>query len=297
MNNEKTPSSIKTSSKKEQQKSSNIVTPRCDLIFKRIFGSEENKDILRSFLSAVLDLPPEDIKTLTIKDPHFIPKYKDKKLRILDIKIETSGNQIIDIEMQRAMHIYLRDRIVRYNAQLISEQQTVENDYKLRRAKTIVIADFNLLPEETSYFSRYRMKNVINGNEFSDAIEYNILEIRKMPKTSDQSPLYEWLKFLRIENEEDVMEMKPSFPEIQKAIEELRRICSNPEDREKYAAEEKALTDYLTDVHGNYLVGHEKGQYSILRKMHENGLSEQTIAEYTSLPLEDVKRILKNGNA
>ena len=102
-----------------------------------------------------------------------------------------------------------------------------------------------------------------------------------------------WRK--QIESEEDVMEMKPSFPEIQKAIEELRRICSKPEDREIYIAEERALTDYLTDIHGNFLVGREEERYTILRTMHENGLSEQTIAQYTNIPLNEVERIL-TGN-
>ena len=42
------------------QSASEIVTPKTDLVFRKLFGTEENKDILQSFLSAVLKMPAEE---------------------------------------------------------------------------------------------------------------------------------------------------------------------------------------------------------------------------------------------
>ncbi|MDR2892250.1 MAG: Rpn family recombination-promoting nuclease/putative transposase [Deltaproteobacteria bacterium] len=51
-------------------------------MFKKVFG--ENLDILRDFLGAVLDLPAEEYKDLTVLDPNLERAYFDDKLGILD---------------------------------------------------------------------------------------------------------------------------------------------------------------------------------------------------------------------
>ncbi|GHS90261.1 hypothetical protein AGMMS49957_15870 [Synergistales bacterium] len=38
----------------------NLLKPKNDVIFKRIFGTEENKDILTGFLKSVLRLPEDE---------------------------------------------------------------------------------------------------------------------------------------------------------------------------------------------------------------------------------------------
>lgn len=45
------------------------INPKIDLVFKKLFGSEENKDILLSLINAIL---PEDeqITKLALKNPY-----------------------------------------------------------------------------------------------------------------------------------------------------------------------------------------------------------------------------------
>ena len=38
------------------------ITLRNDYLFKRLLGSEENKDILQDFLEVILDIPHEEIE-------------------------------------------------------------------------------------------------------------------------------------------------------------------------------------------------------------------------------------------
>lgn len=44
------------------------ITLRNDYAFKRVFGSEENKDILQDFLECILDIPSETIACLELLD-------------------------------------------------------------------------------------------------------------------------------------------------------------------------------------------------------------------------------------
>ena len=60
------------------------INPRVDFAFKKLFGSEENKDILLPFLNAIL--PPQDqIVALELKNPYNLKDYPTDKMSILDI--------------------------------------------------------------------------------------------------------------------------------------------------------------------------------------------------------------------
>jgi predicted transposase/invertase (TIGR01784 family) len=61
------------------------MNPKVDIVFKKIFGSEENKDILKSFINSVLS-KDEQISELVLKNPYSISDYKNGKMTILDIK-------------------------------------------------------------------------------------------------------------------------------------------------------------------------------------------------------------------
>ena len=61
------------------------INPRVDFAFKKLFGSEENKDLLISLLNAIL-CEPEPIVDLELKNPYNLADYKAGKMSILDIK-------------------------------------------------------------------------------------------------------------------------------------------------------------------------------------------------------------------
>ena len=88
----------------------------------------------------------------------------------------------------------------------------------------------------------------------------------KLPVETDFSLIWDWLNFLKVETRKDVDSVRPNSPELQKAIDELQKICQNPQEREKYEYREKALRDYINDVIGNYEMGYEKGEEAGLEK-------------------------------
>ena len=69
------------------------ITLRNDYAFKRVFGVEENKDVLQDLLECILDIPPENIAGL---DKDLI----SAKTGVLDVKLRLKNNTIIDIEIQ-----------------------------------------------------------------------------------------------------------------------------------------------------------------------------------------------------
>ena len=69
-----------------------FINPKIDFAFKKIFGSEESKDILISFLNALIYDSQPVITDLEILNPYVTPKIRGLKDSYLDIKA-----QIIDI--------------------------------------------------------------------------------------------------------------------------------------------------------------------------------------------------------
>jgi len=53
---------------------------KTDYAFKKVFGSENSKGILKSFLNSTLELSAP-IESLTIEDPYNVPKLRGMKPR------------------------------------------------------------------------------------------------------------------------------------------------------------------------------------------------------------------------
>ena len=76
-----------------------FVDPKNDVAFRKIFGDENKKDILISFLNNILDFAGtnKEIMDITITNPYQVPKLKELKETILDEK--TNENHFHDFEL------------------------------------------------------------------------------------------------------------------------------------------------------------------------------------------------------
>ena len=59
------------------------INPRVDFAFKKLFGSEENKDLLISLLNAIL--PDAKISEVELKNPFNLADYQAGKISILKL--------------------------------------------------------------------------------------------------------------------------------------------------------------------------------------------------------------------
>ncbi len=60
-------------------KDETILSPKLDIVFKMLFGNENNKDILKAFLSDILDIPEEELHNIRIKNPEIEPTSINEK--------------------------------------------------------------------------------------------------------------------------------------------------------------------------------------------------------------------------
>ena len=92
--------------KKSGQKYAELL---CDFMFKRLFGSEANKDVLIGFLNMILE-DHEITKVDFIPTEHLGPTEEDRKV-VFDISCECQDGETLIIEMQKGFQTHFRKRI------------------------------------------------------------------------------------------------------------------------------------------------------------------------------------------
>ena len=74
------------------------ISPRVDIAFKKIFGVEENKDLLISLLNSIVG-EEDQVADVTLLNPYNPKNFKNDKLSILDIKAQGVTGKRFNIEI------------------------------------------------------------------------------------------------------------------------------------------------------------------------------------------------------
>jgi predicted transposase/invertase (TIGR01784 family) len=232
---------IKTSDGRE------ILLPKNDFLFKFIFGNERNEKLLKSFLQAILDLPDDEFGVVFL-DTHLHPEFSDDKLCILDIRIKTKTGKQIDVEMQVAGTAGMFERVCVYQAKMLCEQIGEGEWYgNVKKVISIIVADYCFIDggDQKRYHHCYRMCDNVDGTCFGDVEEIHVLELPKLPKSSDETPVWEWAKFIGAESEEELTMVAANNEVIKDAVSELYRVSSDKDARRLYEMRERARMDEI----------------------------------------------------
>ena len=118
------------------------ISPRIDLAFKKIFGVEENKDLLISLLNSIVSAEDQVVE-VTLLNPYNAQNFKNDKLSILDIKAKSADGKQFNIEIQITDEADYDKRALYYWGKLYTEQLKTSDPYSLL-AKTIGIHIYRL---------------------------------------------------------------------------------------------------------------------------------------------------------
>ena len=253
-----------------------LLLPTSDIVFRMLFGSERNTDILSAFLKAVLLLPGDELAEVAIMNPLLDSEFPDVKATILDVKAKTASGRRIDIEMQMDNYAEMKQRIMFYTAKMFTEQVGPGDDYdRICPVVCILVTDFRMI-ENAYYHNRYRLHDPRTGSEFTDLLEINVLELPKTPgaATADDAALLTWLKFLKAKNREEMEMLAQGNPEIQKAVKRLVELSADDKARMIYEARLKLQRDKAAYGRDQHMKGWEEGREEGWEEGREEGLEE-----------------------
>lgn len=280
-----------------------------DFAFKKLFGTEMNKELLISFLNALLQ-GKEEITDLSYKNPeHFGSVASDRKA-VFDVYCETTNGEKILIEMQKAEQKYFKDRSIFYSTFPIQEfAPQGQWDFKLGKVYTVGILNFDLNDTDPEYMHHeIKLMNTRSKEIFYDKLTYIYLEMPKFTKTENElDGIFEkWLYAIRnlstlmerpITLREAVFTRLFEQAEIAKFTEaELRDYRASQKDYwDLYAvtktAEEKGVAKGISIGEERERQRHEQERIANITRMRTKGYDDSVIADILGLDVEYVKGV------
>ena len=280
---------------------------KSDPIFKMIFGDPENKTALIGLLREIIDIPEEEYAHIEIIDPNLRVNKSYGKSGILDIKLTTKSGQRINVEIQVRKASDLKQRILFYASKMVAEQLTEGEKYdKIKKVISIMICtDHNLIEDSKEYHNRYFLYDKNTNSTFTDLLEIDILEFKKVPK-NDKSNLATWLRFLNTDDREELDKMAVRNEAFKSAVckymeltydEAIRMLA---EENEKAWKDRQAELDYAMaegmqkGIQKGRIEGRAEGKHNreieIAKNAIKMGLDIKNIIMLTGLSKEEIEK-------
>ena len=267
-----------------------------DIAFRKIFGNENKKEILISFLNAVLELPKgKKIKKVEIKNPYQLPEIKGLKSSILDVRVTDERNISYIVEMQVEELDGFDKRVQYYTAKQYSSQINKGDEYpKLNQVIFIGILDFVFFEEDEDYITRHRTVNVKTQKSTLNGMEYNFIELPKFIKElKDIKTLVDkWIYFIKNSENLDVIPSNLKDEGLIHAYEDADRHNWTKEELEAYHYAEMRRQDEKGKITVAIRKAVEQEKNDNIKKLYEKGVSIDIIAYSINIKIEKVKQIL-----
>jgi predicted transposase/invertase (TIGR01784 family) len=249
------------------------INPRVDFAFKKLFGSEENKDLLLALINAIL-AEREHIEEIELKNPYNLADYQAGKISILDIKARDDKGRWLNIEMQIGQDLNFDKRAIYYWSKLVTEQLTEGRLFRqLNKTISINILGFNFVPGDEAFHNIYKIINIRTGKDDNrhDLFELHYIELKKFRKSYQEisNALDRWITFLTRAHELDkkhIPEQLASDQSIVKAIESVDRMF-NEEERTIYEVRMEAIADVESKIASALEEGQAKGKADDLKRL------------------------------
>ncbi len=273
------------------------VSPFTDFGFKKLFGTDCNKELLIDFLNELLRKDEGRIVDLTYLPTEQLGRTLLERRAIYDIYCETEQGEKFIVELQRVKQTHFKDRSIYYSTFPIQDQAiTGKWDFQLKAVYMIGILDFVFddTKDDTKVFHHeVQLFDRATEKVFFDKLTYIYLELPKFKKSVGELETHfeKWLYILK---------NLPTFtsrpPELQeKSFDQLFRQAelANYSDGE-YKAYEASLKIYRDNTNTDDTLraeGRTEKQIEVAKRMKQKGYSLEEVAEMTGLSVEEIEKM------
>ncbi len=280
----------------EVEISERYINPYTDFGFKKLFGTELNKDLLISFLNALFNDKLEITDLTYLNSEHLGEGITDRKA-VFDVYCQLSNGSRIIVEMQKAEQLYFKDRSIYYSTYPIREQAPKGKwDYRLEDVYTVGILNFTFPDGEysdDSMIHEIKLKDVEDNHVFYDKLTFVYLEMPKFNKKEEElvTMFDKWLYALS--NLARLLERPKALQEriFTHLFEQSEVARFTPEERNEYVASKKDYWDNYSIVTTSYNKGLAKGRIDTAKKMMEKGYPLEDISDVTGLTIEEIRSL------
>lgn len=269
------------------------INPYTDFGFKLLFGTDMNKELLVSFLNALL-FGKEVIKNVTYLNTEHLGTQEYDRRAVFDVYCENEQGEKILVEMQRGEQQFFKDRSLYYATFPIREQAPRgEWDYELKGVYVIGILNFVfhespsqvssgekscLLSESASdcFHHQVQLVDLKTKEVFYDKLTFIYLEMPKFNKTEAEleTMFDKWMFVLR--NLSGLLERPSALQErvFNRLFKAAEIAAFSPQRRSEYWESLKNYRDWKNVLDTNMKKSYVKGREEGLAEGIEKGLAE-----------------------
>jgi len=287
-----------------EERRERYINPYTDFGFKKLFGTEMNKDLLISFLNALFKEDPV-VKDVTYVSNEQLGVYGSRRA-IFDVYCETESGEKIIVEMQKTEQAYFKDRSVFYASFPIQQQGKTGAywDFQLKSVYTIGILNF-VFPEDEydpeCYHHEVKLMDTADHHVFYDKLTFIYLEMPKFNKTEEEldGMLDKWLFVLK--NLTRLFDRPASLQErvFEKLFKQAEIARFTPDEVMEYEDSLKVYRDLKNSMDTSYMKGVVAGRaegrveerIANARKMKGLNISPDIIAQITGLSAEEIDHL------
>ena len=272
-----------------------------DFGFKRIFGTDPNKELLVNFLNSLFD--GEDV----IKDVKYLNSenvgdvYTERKA-IFDVYCENEKGEKFIVEMQNAYQTYFKDRSLFYSTFPIREQAPKGSDWNFCLKKVYVVALLNYKMSDEAFDSSDTIHTIAlmdtkTNKVFNTKLMFKYVEVGRFDKTDEEltSLSDKWMYVLknlsRLDNRPAALREK-IFSKLFAAASVAR---FTPTELREYEDSLKAYRDIKNSLDTAKEEGREEGReqrnIEIAKKMLAAGMHIDIIINMTDLSKDEIKKL------
>lgn len=294
------------------------INPLCDFGFKRIFGTEENKDVLISFLNSILSDQVGHIQTIRYLNTELLGSMPSEKHLVYDIYCTNNEGDSFIIEMQRGKQNHFSNRIISYIARAISHSlKRGDRLYDFPNIYSLNLLDFNAHEFEGSarFFWTINLKDDDN-KIFSRKITMTFIELRKfaaqVKEVSAEDEKHQWLYLLKNIQNISRSELSSSNPIFDRVFEMCNYANLNTMEKEDYrksileyedvqdavacaredGREEGRMEGRMEGMKEGMEKGIEKGIQQVALQMLSMGVDVPTISKATGLSKTEIEELM-----
>ena len=282
------------------------IDPLVDFAFKKIFGSEPNKDLLIAFLNEVFRERKHIVNLVYNKNEH-PGDLKDEGAAIFDLLCTGINGEQFLIEVQRGRQGNFKERALFYTSRLISDQAPKgwrsEWAYNLTEVYLVaLLEDFTLqISDGKTYLHDICLCNRETREIFYDKLGYIYLELSKFVKegTELETDLDKWLYVLKNMSRMDKIPAYLRKPIFEKLFSIAEYTNLTKEEKTMYDSSMKYKWDNKNVLDYALKEGMEKGKLEgkleeakeIALEMKKDGLPFEQISKFTKLTIEEIEKL------
>ena len=282
------------------------IDPLTDFAFKKLFGSEPNKDLLIDFLNGVFRGRKHIVDLVYNKNEH-PGETVNEGGAIFDLTCTGNDGEQFIIEVQRGKQGNFKQRAIFYTSRLITEQapkgKRSEWAYNVKEVYLIaLLEDFSLdAGNEQEFLHDICLSNRETGKVFYEGLGYIFIELIKFVKTEAEldNDLDKWLYVLKNMSSMDKIPVYLRKPIFEKLFNIAEYSNLTKEEKTMYDTslkrkwDNKAVLDYAVNEavkEATKEAEHNKA-VDIAREMKQDGIPIEQIAKFTKLSVQEIEKI------